>query len=424
MESRDIYWAKYLKNKILDTFPNAIIKITTFDNIIETVFAAGFRPNKVLTFTLRDDFSVACITAIKKYSNASVIAYENEGLMNFDDELFINKRIGNSPRSLELIDLYYYWGKKPAKVSSEILLKKGFIKDINQVKFCGYINYEMSSEDIFNSLSPSEVSNYLEIKKICGNKKIILVLTAFALCEYEDKQFREDGEILSDNEDEIHNYAEKTRNKLKSYREKYVDFINYISSKYPDSMLIIKPHPAEYYTNGCIEYYKEKLKEKNIIVLDYPLLMGSLLSISNLVLHYGSTAALEAYIRNIPTVLFKDKDYAGNSDLFFSTLTIYSNKMDDFNMDLPFIRFEKNDKLLMELFNYSFKENYQPSKDLIRALLEKNSKKNFNKIKLSKEEYKVNIMFDYILMSLKKELIRFHLIRSFRLIKCLVRIIN
>ena len=423
MESRDIYWAKYLSERINKIKENTSVKITSFDKIYDNVFAAGFKPNKVLTFTLRDDLSVAWITAIKKYSNPDIIIYENEGLMNFDDEEFIFKRIGNSRRSIDLIDYYFYWGKKPADVSSKILLRNGFIKELNQVGYCGYVNYEMNSEDIIHSLSEDEMAHFRTIEKRCNNRNTILVLTAFALCEYSDDQFREDGEILSEDRNKIHEYAEMIRNKLKSYRKKYIGFIKYISNKYPDSVIIIKPHPAEYEMTDCIEYYKNMLNNDNVIVLDYALLMGSLLSLSDIVIHYGSTAALEAYIKGIPTILFRDSDYKGNSDLFYSSKEINVTNYTEFDLDIPFIRFEKNDQLLYDLFSYKIGEEYHPSDELIKNLINDSDCSYQRKFKPSKEEYKVSLVLRTIFRKAIRYLISFKVKKFYNIFAAMIKVI-
>lgn len=416
MATRDIYWARYLKKKILMKDPNAEVRITEFKQIPENVFACHYKPDTVLTYTLRDSFSVNWMTALKLYTKARIVVYENEGLMNFDDPAVLNKRVGNAPRSLNLVNDNIYWGKKPAEALSRLLLERGYIRSVDEVSYCGYINYEMTPKDIYESLSEAEQLRFSQIENTCKGKKTILALTAFALCEYKDEQFKADGEILSDNEEEIHKYAENVRGKYCSFRNKYVKFLKSVAQKYSDSVLILKPHPAEFITDGCIDYYKHELASlDNVIIVENAILVGSLLGITNTVIHYGSTVSLESYIRGIPCVLFKDEDYDGNSELVHSTLTCTLSDCDDPVIDVGFKRFEDNDIMLEQLFNFKIDKPYVPSEEIISRMSHLDDTKQLCAKNLTLEEYNKKSIYKLMIKNMISYVKRGNLKMAFNL---------
>lgn len=398
MATRDIYWARYLRKKILIADPDAEVRITEFKQIPVNVFASHYKPDTVLTYTLRDDFSVNWITALKLYSGARIVVYENEGLMNFDDPAILDKRVGNTPRSLDLVNDNIYWGIKPANAMTKLLLERGFIKNADEVCYCGYINYEMTSDDVYDSLSDEERERFSKIRELCSNKNTILALTAFALCEYKDEQFKADGEIFTDDPEELHKYAEGVRSKYCSFREKYVKFLKSVAQKYNNSILILKPHPAEFITEGCIEYYRKELGMLgNVVIVENAILVGSLLGITDTVIHYGSTVSLESYIRRIPCILFKDKDYAGNSELVHSTKICTIADCDDPVIEADYRQFEDNDEMLQQLFNFKIGEHYMPSDDIIRCLRSQVDTKTLKKKELKAEEYNGVIIYKLLI---------------------------
>lgn len=387
MEARDIYWARYLQKKILLDDASAIVVITTFMKLVQDVFSNSYKPDAVLTFTLRDEYSVSWITALKLYSGAKILAYENEGVMNFDDIEVINKRIGNTPRSLNLVDEYFYWGIKPATISSKVLLEKKYIKSKEQVLYCGYLNYEMTSDDVKDVLSIQERTALEHITHAAKDKNVYLVLTAFAMCEYPDSLFIADGEILSDNRDEVHAYAESVRSNLKQYRTKYIKYVKRLAEDANNAFIIIKPHPSEYEEEKYIEYYKKEFQDyDNVVIVEKALLVTSLLSISKAVVHYGSTVAIEAYLRGIPTILVYDKNHKGNSEVMQSTIASSEEDTMEKIDNIKYSRNEKNDLLLEELFNFKKGIKYDPSSIIIqhlkvnekRFLLENKTFRNFS----------------------------------------------
>lgn len=369
MRSRDRYWAEYVRQKIEARGKKNQVKIITFDEILPEVIRKGFRPDSILMYTLRDEASVQWITLLKIISGAKVVVYENEGLMDFDDREFIRKRIGDAPRSVGLIDRYYYWGVKPARVSAEVLLEKGFIKDRDAVSYCGYINYEMKSKDLVGVLTEEEKAFLQKIQDHCQGKKMILALTGFSITDLSDEEFRMDGEIITDDPEKVHAYAETQRKNASRYRGLYVDLIRKIAEIHPEIPIVVKPHPSENERAACMQYYLSAFEScPNVMVLDRAIIVGLLLDETRLLIHYGSTVALEAYIRKIPSLLYEDESYHGNGGLMKSTKKM-TGEADDHVLDgLTFRSAAENDSFLKEIFNFDPEAEYRPSDELIRCL--------------------------------------------------------
>ena len=392
MISRDRYWAEYLKNKIETEFPEDEVRIITFGEIASKVIMVGYHPDTILMYTLRDNLSVSWITMLKLITKARVIIYENEGLMNYDDLEFIRKRIGVAPRSTSLVDRYFYWGTKPARVSTELMLEKKFIRDRNVVSACGYVNYEMKPEDIEPLLMEDEQGMLAQIRAHCHGEKMILALTGFPLIDLSDEEFKADGEIITEDPEKLHAYAEEKRNKTIIFRDKYVGMIQKLARMHPEIPIIVKPHPAENERTNCRNYYLKAFADlPNVMFLNHAIIVGMLLRDTRLLIHYGSTVSLEAYIQGIPTMLYEDDSYIGNRELTEST-KIVMGEIDEHVLDgLEFRRLPGNDAVIYDLFNYTSNREYRPSKDLIAAMRDSENRYPFDKKELLAPVNKKNI---------------------------------
>ena len=369
MVSRDKYWAEYIRRKIEAKSPDNEVRIITFDQIASRVIRENYRPDSILMYTLRDSLSVQRLTMLKLLTKARIIIYENEGLMDYDDLESVRTRIGITPRSTSLVDRYFYWGEKPARVSADLMMEKRFIRDKDVVSYCGYVNYEMKSEDIEPLLTEEEKELLNQVRKHCRGEKMVLALTGFPQADMTDEDFKADGEIITDDPEELHAFAESYRSNTAIFRDKYVRMIRKAAELHPEIPFVVKPHPAEYQQPRSREYYLGAFKDlPNVLFLDRAMIVGMLLKDTRLLIHYGSTVALEAYIRGIPTLIYEDESYIGNRELMEST-KIVRGEVDGHVLDgTAFHRLPGNDAFIYDLFNYRPDRDYQPSEDLIRAM--------------------------------------------------------
>lgn len=301
------------------------VRIMDFDE--GTVEAIIERPDVIITHPVRDDHAACRMTALKVLYEPVVITLETEGLMDFDDELTVNLRIGENKYDKALVDYYFFWGPRPCRIFADVLLKSGKVTDINRVKWCSYIMYDL---DIVKRQGLYRmIYQKYEAKKKHFDREV-LFLTGFnsvdASCEEEINQELDDYVTMSSfsldesgnpNKTEVQQARENII-RIAKFRDSYLKLIREYATECKNTLVWVKLHPMEIGGKN-VERYCEILRDLDnveIIAEDVP--VGGLLDNVDILVHYGSTAGLEAAIYKKPTIAISG-DFDSNVDLYEST---------------------------------------------------------------------------------------------------------
>lgn len=360
------------------------------------------RPQIVVTFPITILVQIEIFTIIKKLLGSIIVTFTTEGLLNFNDRNSIIKLwAGNYDYSPDLVDYHVYWGKLQAqKIGKELFLQHK-LKSSKQIRVFGNPMYE---KEKIQSLFPH--AKYDSVRQ--GWKNSILILTGFFLSEYTLKDIinaqdivnikgRTKKQILAD--PVVKETLEAVDNE-KIYCQKYIDAILDAAGQNEDTLFVIKLHPIEIQLKRNKkepEYIKRLKNIKNIFVIDDSWPIGGVLCHCSLMVHYGSTVDLEAYMYEVPTLKLEyNIPYNGLlcSTIRLTSSTYYENIDDKHIIDkyvkgmkngtVKFKKNEQTEKQLEMIMNYKMGCEYNPSAQMAQFLCSNLHK---NKLHLSLSEW-------------------------------------
>lgn len=327
-----------------------------------------FSPDVLLTFPFTISDLIEEISAIKKVCRCKVCTYTTEGYASENDIRDYYMGFYDYPR--DLIDLYLFFGPQYEKVYIEAQKNKHRFGDNAQSRSVGYPLYELDRMVSFRNEYPS-------INKICdlskNYEKVVTVLSGFQGADKTIEQIRRSNDAynsFSENkEDEIQKAWDFYR-RIAEYRDLYYKNIVTLAQNNKDCLFVIKLHPIEI-ASVCSKtkaLYSELERVENIIVLRELVPLAFLLEISFCMIHYGSTASVEAYIHGVPSVYFRGYICEVlESDYRFEMCNVEEvDKLLKSHVEAH--RTVKKDEFVFGFFNYKDGMKYQPSKLIAEEL--------------------------------------------------------
>ena len=393
--------------------------IVGFADFMDVEACLEFEPDIIITHPIRTDTDVKCLSLMKVATNAMIIPMVVEGYYNWDNYSEVLMYVGMAKCSDKLIDYYFEWGKKTALAEGECLRNLGKITSLDKVKVFGYIPYE--KDKMFNYYGDQKtLREYTEWKSAYDD--IFLCLTGFHDADLSIENIYIEQNFTAEEGTEEYlkevNFYEKYFSYIKKYREKYFNVIAAIAEKYPDKGIVVKLHPVEIQRFKEREkFYEEKIScYPNVYILKEAFPNSVVLKDSKLMIHYGSTSVLEAYIHEVPSVLLTDetgdiiRPVAGDMRFFSGTWYMDINNPDYIVNNIESVGFIKDDKvesILKEGFSWEKNKNYSPSKDIALFL---DGKLEGSKLDLSEQIDKNYIPVSYL--NYKKKTILFIILKQ------------
>lgn len=368
-------------------------------------------PNIVITFPVGSYRQIVVYEFIKKMFNCIIMTYTIEGYLALQNDEQVKRSCGIFDYSSSLIDYHLFWGTKLAEVLGTKLLEQNKIKKKEQIVVIGYPLYEKG--EIAKLYSNND---YVQIIKRERKRyrKLILVATGFYGGSYKLKDLVGVGDIVDIkgkskqeilNDPMVRKYHDAAE-KLKVYRKEYISKVIEAAKKYPEVLFIVKYHPQEIMRIRIgqpywVSYLNALRGYKNIMIVDKNIPVGSILPYCDLLVHYGSTVDMEAYIYKVPTLKFKmesDNDYLSPSsdkhsatyieNIFGGTINPYIDMLlEEKNLFIENIE-KEND--LNDYMNYKMNQEYTPSQNMVDFL---SSDLKYNKISLNLKDYKEILKF-------------------------------
>ena len=345
-----------------------------------------FRPQIIVTYPITTMMQKDIYTYIKKLLKCKIITYTTEGLFDYNKKDVIKIHAGTYDYSSDLIDYHVYWGKLAArKIGKELYLQKK-LRSSKQIRVFGNPMYEKNKIQVYY-----QSNKYKDILRKWN--QVILVLTGFVTSEYTIKDYVNAQDIVNVKDkdrkgilnDPVLNEWLMATEHQKRYREKYIAAIVDAAKKNVDTLYVVKLHPQEMLfkknRRTAIKYIECLKNIENILVIDESIPVGILLPYCNLMVHYGSTVDLEAYIYKVPTLKLELRNISNDMLSETSRLTESTYYADVDEMDIidkytkgikdGTVSFRTNSKIekqLDDLMNYKVESNYKPSKEFARFL--------------------------------------------------------
>lgn len=420
-ENREYEICKRISRYVMKDREDAnVLIIKRFENrFIEKVIR--FSPDIIMVYPFTGE-GVSCIFTIFKYIfNCKIVCFTTEGSFDIEKPDAVDLFTGIDKYDLNLIDQEIFWGTKPAEVLGEELISQGKLKNSSQIYVSGYPLYE----DYFNkSTECLEIKLYNIINKY-PRERVFIFATGFHFADYDREEIINARDLVRtydlQKEERIKNLVELT-DKVKVYRENFINGVTLAAKQNRDCLFVIKMHPCEIERKYDNNPY-DKLKElENVILIDYMINLSKFICNANIFFHIGSTTMIESYLANVNTCFLMDENLHSeendNEPLFYgkfywpSTYEIYLTELSEFinksKKDVQkHIKNKMIEKVLFEFFNVNRKnligeEKYCPSKRIAQILLDNTeiSKIDINSLFLKEafSSFKNQFMYEYLNM--------------------------
>lgn len=391
------------------------VRIMDFDE--GTIEALIQKPDVIITHPVRDDHGACRITALKALYNPVVITLETEGLMDFDDELTVRLRIGENLYDKALVDYYFFWGPRPCRIFADRLVKENKVTDAGRVKWCGYVMYELSLV--------KKQETYITRSRLYDEKKknydrALLFLTGFntvdADCEEQIQQELASYVEMSDfsldengnpDQDQMQ-HARENIVKSAKFRDAYLQLIRDYAKECRSTLIWVKLHPTECGGGNELRYREILCDLENVEIISEDVPVGILIENADVLVHYGSTAGLEAVLYKKPTLAISG-DYDSNVELFESTYKVNIKNKEEIikilSSEFQYSEKETTVKFIYENFGIDVNKPNHPIDTLISLVDIKNKGQKIEKTN-NRNMYKNKYMILFFKSALKEALIR------------------
>ena len=401
----EIFAKRIKKNLDINCYKVGMLDADLIKKIIQV------RPNIVITFPVASYRQIIVYKFIKKMFKSIILTYTTEGYLDLENEEQVKMFCGIFDYSPELVDYHLFWGNRVSEVLGDKLLEQGKVKNREQMTVIGNPMYE--KEEIVKLYSHNTLIQTLksERKKF---KQAVLIVTGFHGGSYEIQDIVSVGDVVDIkgkskqqimNDPMVKRYLDVAE-KEKIYRREYLFKIIESAKKYPEVLYIVKYHPQEMMRirtgqSNWVSYLNVLKGYKNIFVIDQNIPIGVVFPYCSMLVHYGSTVDMEAYLYKIPTLKFtmiSDNDFLVESsnklgatyleDIFEGTLDLYVDLLlDGKNL---FKENAEKERDLDDYMGYRIDQKYTPSQNLVDFLA---SDLKFNTINLSVKDYKELLKF-------------------------------
>ena len=349
---------------------NMIVGYAHFLNISECL---EFAPDIIVTHTVRADIATKVLSVMKLATGAVLIPMTVEGYYDMDNVHKVISMVGANACPIDLIDYHIMWGEKAKEKEGEQLLRLHKITSIDKIKVFGYIFYE-KQKVLAYAKECDYYSIFAEWRK--KYKRIIACITGFARAEetmediYRSEPFT-DNEGSEQYKKEV-SFFEKLLVFIREYRSKYIEDIVQFAHTHPHIGIVVKLHPAEINAKN-MQYYSILRHHENILLIDREFPISAILEEAQMLVHYGSTTALEAYVYEVPTILRSTKSIdsesfdiiPGDERFHLYTEKVSIDDYDEFRHKLEngieFRDDPKTEAVLADAFNWTRDAEYCPS---------------------------------------------------------------
>lgn len=370
-----------------------------------------YSPDIVISPLPRNNRGTAMFTLLKVIYQCYWVGYTVETFYDTnEDNMWI---IGNTKCPIELIDKYLFCGPGIAALGARLLLAANRTDSSDRIDYFGYLYYEKNVIERINKSFTDDSKIFQEYKKY---KKHLLFVTA--IMKYPMTLDDYLGEIaIKDSRAEAARELQKLCIANNYYSDKYIEAICYLAKRHPDYMIMVKHHPNDNDKDAYVADSRYLAFEKfsNIYTIPGNVQISNYFGITDVFLHYASTTSLEAYIYGIRSIGLTSnhqcmqKNGLGREAMYANSIIEVEN-FEDIDKEIEKdIKFERNadiEKVLYNLVNYKYGDEYAPSKRLIEILdsLDKpqkldKQKRNIKKVLLYKSNRKK--YFEYGLDALK-----------------------
>lgn len=282
-----------IQNQVRLIAPSAVVEIIPFNgNFIRR--AAAFRPQVVMMFPLGSIGISNLVYLLKLRFGCRVVCFRAEGILDPTSPQSISSHTGFDRYGSRLVDAEIFWGPGPAGLIGSALIEQGKLADSRRIKCFGYPRLERYFQK--SDVAPSGHLPRCAIERLdrYDRASVVLAITGFHFANYSVADLYRSGDLDAANR---HGELLVLVRKVRQFRDQWKAAIRLSAASHPNLLFVLKKHPNEHDAD-----YLDMESVPNVLVIADDIEFGDILERSGLLVHYGSTAAADAYITNVPTV--------------------------------------------------------------------------------------------------------------------------
>jgi surface carbohydrate biosynthesis protein len=380
----------WLSEKMISNNPSTEVRVINFFSSSFVLEVLDFNPQLILTFPFTAVSLSSPIYLLKYLLGCKIICLRTEGVYNVRLSDGCN-HTGLDKYGSDLVEYEIFWGDSLRKSVGEKLFEQNKIQDLSQCVTLGspYLDIYTNKRRLGN-IKKSHLPESLKCALDDDYCKVYLILTAFHLADYSDEEFFVAGDLIDTTQANVQQQVstlQEYRHWTSYSRNTLIEKLIALSQKNLDKLFIVKLHPCEIqtYQHKSIDPYQKLRHFSNICVIDEPIRIASVIQVSDLMVHYGSTAMYEAYLLQKPSCFLRFKElstFLRNSDSNLFVLEPFAESEREVDVQeletvvSETIQFQKNPEIeeqLKMLFDLDINQNYQPLDKISKFLLQEAS---------------------------------------------------
>ncbi len=367
--NRELPIMQAIQRQIHRLQPDAQVEILGVEGrFYESVFQ--FRPDTILTFPFTSVGFAQLYYNFKRKLGCRIVCFRAEGILDIrGDEKNVEWTVGYDRYGKYLVDYELFWGPEMASVIGERLLAVGKISSSSRVIPVGYprletyFQKEPSAQNRLPDRIASKVAQY-------PRNRVLLFLTGFHLANYSAQNLLDAKDLDAENRmGELLEAVERS----KHYRAEWVKAVRQCCEDHAGALVLVKKHP-----NERREDYAdlETTDVENLVYAYEDFDLNQLVASVGLMVHYGSTSVVDAYLCGVPTVyVAPDQPILWFTDLGFVNsrsvaLRGISAVVGDYlRGEVRFVEDKRIESILSGAFNIRPNKPYQPSYEIAKLLV-------------------------------------------------------
>ena len=388
-KTRELYTHQRIREALLRISPSSEVQI--FDSQTATLDEdiLRFYPDLILTYYGGGKWQSDRYYRFKETLKCKIIRLATEGIFQVDHPEVLEQNLGFDEYGPDLYDYELVWGERIKEVFAPVLVGAKKLRDDNRMRYFGHPAFELYNCPADLTNIPEEVlSSIKDIPK----SNILLFATGFPYACYTEQNLVDARDLFNPEDTSLESQRRKEEaleavRKSQLARNTWINMLSEIAEAFPQILLLLKIHPLEnnvFQRQGINPYQDVLGTYPNILCIDNPVNIGDLLGLSGLFFHYGSTSNIDAYLREVPSVLVEYPEIAnsGGYSRYFSVggevtptdLRQHHSLVKDFigqhlQSPIQFVRREETEKFMKEFFNLSSGMPYNPSERIAEFLL-------------------------------------------------------
>jgi hypothetical protein len=248
---------------------------------------------------------------IKALTGCRVLSMRSEGTMVYDSPKQLKFQAGMDRYPATLVDRELFWGPRMAQLVGQEMMRQDKLTSLDRVEVVGYPKLEAYFDADGLYAPPSDLPLTSDTRAFiagAAREKVVLVISGFYFADYTEEEIFRAGDM--DPETSLSELLSDV-NAVRLFRDRVIAGIEQAVRAHPDVRIIVKLHPIEVdlvFKGGKAWPFATLSDLPQVHFVGINESIEALVSVSGLLVHYGSTCALDAFLMQVPTMRLKNPE--------------------------------------------------------------------------------------------------------------------